>query len=530
MDIHLLQTLQNPDRTVEVIKAIGSTWPFLLSLFFVLFIILKWKAIGVFLSGLNKVSGKTPIGEFNFEKKIDETPNEEKILINSEPPNINNTETEQIEKKDPDFYDVYLALRDQKTSEANALFEKMQLATPDPIKKEQNELYFLLHKYFTGNNDSLKELENKIPKLHNKRSLYLAYRFSGDCYKQAKNYQMALLKYKESYKCSETDTDRVDVANEISLVHYSNSDKEAAFNYLKYVKEELQDSLSKSRIFKSLANLYDKEKKWLLKSIALEMALSLNPNDTSLIFDVAYAYADSYDSRTQGLTKLSMLHYEELVRLNGKSEYGYNNLGVAYSRLNLPNRAMRNYKKSLDLGNSLAAANIATKYIQQGFFEEAKEILNKIKNNENIHENVWTSLNDIAKKEKDEQEKVELYQNNAQREQLFIRKMAERLFDKNEILLNFDGIWKCYNETVELNTFQNLIILKTNYDINTYAINFEIPKSFSLIGRGTAYPIQGGTSLSLEVLGIVNSDVTTISLLAFDIENNKSIFFDIHKT
>ena len=43
---------------------------------------------------------------------------------------------------------------------------------------------------------------------------------------------------------------------------------------------------------------------------------------------------------------------------------------------------VNDYKRSLELGNSLAAANLANAYIQAGFWEDAERILEALNNKE----------------------------------------------------------------------------------------------------------------------------------------------------
>lgn len=527
----LLQVSQSPDRTVEIINAIASSWPFLLTLLLVVIVILKWKSFGRFLSKINKVAGKTPMGEFNFETtKEQNLISAEEIQTKSEAP-LTKESSELESKKDPNFYDVYLTLKENKNAEAEEMFKEMQSKETDNIRKEQNELIFLWQKYFHGQKNTIIELENKTTQLKNNDSIWRAHKYIGDCYTHAKNYEVALLNYTKAYECAEKDNDKVDIAGEISTVLYESEKKEESIKYLKTIKDQIKDPESKAKILKFLSNIYDKEKKWILKSLALEMAVSLSPNDTNLLFDVAYAYSDTENLLNEALNKLSMLHYIELTKLNSKSQYGFNNLGVAYNRLELPGKAIKNYKKSIELGNSLAASNMANKYMQQGFHDEAREILDKVKDQDNVSPNVWSSLTDLSKKEKEEDEKINQYLQEAQKEQMFLRKFSSLLFDSQEHNVVFGGKWRIDTELIDLTQSlnPNYYSLKFTARENTFSINLIVDKYLALLGSGSFYPSSGGISNSLDVFAILNHDLQKINFLFYDKGSSRSFFFEATK-
>jgi hypothetical protein len=64
----LLDETASPNKTVEIIKAIGSTWPFLLTVSGIIFLIIYRKEIGRFLSKFSKISTKSIAGELSFER------------------------------------------------------------------------------------------------------------------------------------------------------------------------------------------------------------------------------------------------------------------------------------------------------------------------------------------------------------------------------------------------------------------------------------------------------------------------------
>ena len=54
-----------------------------------------------------------------------------------------------------------------------------------------------------------------------------------------------------------------------------------------------------------------------------------------------------------------------------------NNLGVQYETLKMPGKCVESYYKSADHKETLAMANLAQKYLDQGFVNNAKELIDK---------------------------------------------------------------------------------------------------------------------------------------------------------
>src|SRR5688572_3757693 len=111
----LLQTTPS-NKTVEIIKAIGSTWPFLLVVVLIIFLITYHKKIANRLSKFDKISGKIPLGEITLEK-IEESVISVETVTNADhadPENENSEEETKPTSEEANFLSIYLKLKDGK--------------------------------------------------------------------------------------------------------------------------------------------------------------------------------------------------------------------------------------------------------------------------------------------------------------------------------------------------------------------------------------------------------------------------------
>jgi len=142
----------------------------------------------------------------------------------------------------------------------------------------------------------------------------------------------------------------------------------------------------------------------------LEVLLSVQPQDTQTRASLAYSYSEA------GEQELSMLHYE-LVPAQERSGMTWNNLGVAYSRLQLSGKAVASYQVAADKGESIAEGNLAHLLKDAGFFTEAKERAERALKLETPHENVIEALRAIQEARSSEDEEHTKLSNKGQARQ-----------------------------------------------------------------------------------------------------------------
>jgi len=491
----LLDVTVHPDKTIEIIKAVGDTWPFLLTVTGVVFLIVNKKQIGAFLSNFRKISGKTPVGEITFENLGAAVAATQEVIAPKADPNKNQEVDKLIEDKNGDNEDhpwlqVYNSLKSKSIVQADSIFEKIQNAETSSSQRERNYLMLQYFKYVYAGIDTLNELKAKADEEH-----------------------------------------KAFTARQISLCLYELGRKNEAIEYLKGIKQGTPADAQKKIIYETLAELYDKDQNWVLKSIANEMALSCSPNNISLLFDTAFAYTNSYKSSIEQIPSLALLHYKELIQYDNKSQGGYNNLGVALSSFGLEGLAIENYKKSAELGNTLAASNLSSRFMHTGFYQEAKKILLKAKESDDIHENVWKILENLSRKEKEEAAKYTSLLEKANEEQKFLRKFGEAFFSPS-IQPSFLGDWLCDLTPVQIRQLPNPLYSEFKWAAKDINFTISIPTSQRNVisESGSCFPKGGGISEKILAFVTDNTEQQTISLLVYILsEPSKSHFFSFAK-
>lgn len=131
----------------------------------------------------------------------------------------------------------------------------------------------------------------------------------------------------------------------------------------------------------------------------LERLIEINPGDIDGRFSLAYKYS------VIGRDELAAFHYSRIPPAERK-EGTWNNLGVSLERLGLPIKSVAAYKKSEELGETLAMSNLAIKLRNAGFVQEARKTLDAALQIKDHHKNVETTLTSI-KDEQDAEDKKE---------------------------------------------------------------------------------------------------------------------------
>jgi tetratricopeptide (TPR) repeat protein len=189
-------------------------------------------------------------------------------------------------------------------------------------------------------------------------------------------------------------------------------------------------------LYKCLASLYKMDGNMEFRALALEKAIENRPNDIELRFSAAYTYSEVEQQH------LTVLHYSTLLKFDSNHSAALNNLGVSCEKLNMPINSISSYKKAAKSGNTLAVANLANRYMNVGFAEEANKILSEAMQVEAPHENIGSSfahLSDIKEKEeKLREETLEV----ARQRQRYLQAFADAYFSGENENVGFEGSWE----------------------------------------------------------------------------------------
>lgn len=207
---------------------------------------------------------------------------------------------------------------------------------------------------------------------------------------------------------------------------------ELAEDALKRAREIAIGNASLNSSLLAIENAFSKardEKGFMFAS--LERLVEESPDDHSKRFDLAYAYSAA------GMEDMALYHYHR-VPYFARHEGHWNNLGVSYENQRLPIKAVAAYRKAKELGSTLAMSNLAHRYMQAGFLDEAREVCEEGAKIANHHKNVdaaLTRVNEALDSENDLEKKI---LSSAQEVSEFNRKAGAALVGAN---VEMDGEW-----------------------------------------------------------------------------------------
>lgn len=179
-----------------------------------------------------------------------------------------------------------------------------------------------------------------------------------------------------------------------------------------------------------------------------EGALDLNPANTDLRFDLAWQYSKKNQNR------LSLLHYTKLIDTT-KSPGGLNNLGIEYEALDLKAKSIESFSKAIENNETLAMANVAQRYLNEGFTKDAEREIKKAndlsKDGIEVHGNVGYAkrrLDEMLEGETNKEKEILI---EAEKEREFRVRYSEAFYSRETVPKEkFDGIWHTRWGEVEL--------------------------------------------------------------------------------
>ncbi len=254
------------------------------------------------------------------------------------------------------------------------------------------------------------------------------------------------------------------IVNGANALH-KNGDNQECFKHITSELPKITDYEAKAVLYEGLAELYDDEGNRELEVLALEKTIEYRPNHTTSIFNTAYSHSKNR------YNDLALLHYIALLRFSPNHKNGINNLGVAYSELEMPAMSVTQFKKASELGNTLASANLANAYLDAGFVQEASDVIKTAREQENPHRNVGSSFSAIADKQDAEEKLKQKTIENARLKQNFLRAYADAFFISQERDVNLNGIWNS-------DEWANVKIIHTKEKLEAEWMKKEKPQKF----------------------------------------------------
>lgn len=439
----------------ETIRAIGSLWLLGLVVFLTVFVVLFRQPLKGIIERLTNIRYRRGDSETEIvlapEEQVSESEElhggvvaDEEINAAPEADNVPQSQSEW-------FISMVRASRAGELGPLAEAFNGWQQSEDDAVQKRRNEVLYQYLRYLAGDTEALVKLHElaESPDLSARAQYWI-----GVCYERSNDFDRAAAAYERSAESAEDEAERVEGLVEAASCVFRAGDQNGAYDGLMHELGTAKEPQSVSKFYEGLASLYDMAKDQLSRTFALEMALVERPNDTGLLFSVAYSYSQL------GFYPLALLHYKAL--LNFKPDYAaaLNNMGVAYGNLQLPMQSVKAQRQAADDEEyTLAAANLAYKLMSAGFKKEASDLLEKAKQQPDLHPSVGSAIAKLSETEESESEMEERFINSARERQSFLRRFAEAYFVARPGPADFTARWDTDDGMeVEITLAENTII------------------------------------------------------------------------
>ncbi len=216
------------------------------------------------------------------------------------------------------------------------------------------------------------------------------------------------------------------------------------------LNEILKDD-ERALIYRAIADVEKAQNNEKMEALCLEKNAQLNPTDSSILFQAAYAESDA------GFDILAYSNYDTVLALSPNDNMALNNMAVQYAEFSLPVKSVELYKKAAEAGNTLAMSNLAYRMIDSGFISEAEEILKKAIGAEEPDESVFEAMSKIPAKRAHEDKEINKLKEKSLRYREHLRNYTEAYYLRAKGNV-FAGLWKDqYGRTFTISPDSNRI-------------------------------------------------------------------------
>ncbi|MCK5614521.1 hypothetical protein KAR91_72320 [Candidatus Pacearchaeota archaeon] len=440
----------------------------------------------------------------------------EKIEIDKS--NIENEKIEEDDKKDDWFNEMHSAFLDNDYDKATSIFENWLKTESDEEKRiEYESIYLFLSYTKSGVKSSIERLKRLIETSTNNQQRSDPAFWLSRCYVYSKDTKSLEDLWKTELEESEEEFKTNNTIN-LASMYIDNNEAEKAYNLLVSQLPKAVTDQEKSDLYKCISKVEKERKNKESSALALEKAIEFSPDDKSILFDGAYAQSHA------NLEYLAFNNYDTLVTLDPNHSTALNNLGVSAKSLEMATMATKLYKKSAEQGNTLAMANLAQLYLNTGFLEDAKRIIEKARENEKPHKNVPKAVSEITSLEEKDKDRWSLILKKGNEFRQFIRLYTSAYFNEQSNIVDFSGHW-----TIEGQIQINIKINNDRLSAEWLSDQDESGNSefkYSLLGtihNNSAIITYKKESTSKTAIGLLSSSTITYNCFSY-IDEESGIF------
>lgn len=378
------------------------------------------------------------------------------------------------EKKDYGTSIVEHLLHKDQTKAEEVLSEWVNQTSESNEQIDRKSTYQFYKAMIGGYPDTLVELE-KLSQENPKN--YLSKNHLARAYEEMQQYERAAPLFLEASALARTGREQMSNAVNSARNVAKSGKSDEAIQFLEKKLKNISDEKLQSQIFEGLADIYKELKHDEKESSCLEKTVFLDPSNHSLRFRLAYKYGELRKKSAQ-----SLYHYNILSQA-APDPANLNNLGVAYSELDLKVNAVWAYKKSAELNNTLAMSNLAYKLISSGFTDEAKQYIEKARQqSQNVHSNISSADVKISETIDAETKKKEEALRNTKQERDFRLAFADALSQEKQPH-NLTGKWKTVHGELDISFVEGSAYAKNTVPAPSYLSLYS-----AILGQGSTMP------------------------------------------
>jgi tetratricopeptide (TPR) repeat protein len=164
------------------------------------------------------------------------------------------------------------------------------------------------------------------------------------------------------------------------------------------------------------------------------------PNDPQMLFKIAYASTSSF-------VRLNL--YQELLSIEPSNDTAMNNLGASLGSMDIKMESVAKLKAAKDMGNTLAAANLANSLRHAGFSDDARHLLTWAQAQESPHEAVSEAVTKLNKAMEDEEKQIAELEKVSDKLMAFTMRLSKAVFSAKPTE-ELRGQWKCSSPEVSV--------------------------------------------------------------------------------
>lgn len=325
------------------------------------------------------------------------------------------------------------AFFDGRIQDAEASYRSLLATETDSDARIRLESTYLALRYrYASDNSAIPKLKALAHASPDSRSEILAWVASSHQF--ARDFDAAETSYREAVETATTENERA--RRVVSLVEClgERGSLSVAIDLASEKLRDLLDPVNRAIVYKAIADIEKIAGNALMRAIALEKALEATPESAEALFAAAYAESECELSPTV------LENYDTLLRFEPKNGLAANNLAVELERLEMPIRSVGLYRRAVVEGNTLAMANLAYRFMNQGFSEEAREILKKAGQEADPHVNVSRATAALAERIEAEDKRWDSLVALSTAQRQFIRAYAESYYVPTEDV-KISGSW-----------------------------------------------------------------------------------------